>query len=147
MRGRPFAPGNTMGRGRPRGSQNRRTLFIKALEGHGDAIIKQCMVLALKGDHTALRLCMERLLPPCRPSGHRFRLPAVRSVADLGPAFQAVLQEVAGGRMAAEEGEAISRVLENRRRLGEAEEFDSRLRALERNLPESLIPDQTENKS
>jgi len=79
-------------------------MFLKALEGHGDAIIKQCMVLAMKGDRTALRLCMERLVPPCKPSGHRFQLPAVHTVADLGTAVHAVLQEVARGRLTAQEG-------------------------------------------
>ena len=138
MRGRPFAPGNQMGRGRPRGSQNRQTMFLKALEGHGDAIVKQCMVLAMKGDRTALRLCMERLVPPCKPSGHRFQLPAVNTVADLGAAFHAVLQEVARGRMTAQEGEAIASVLETRRRLTETEEFHARLRVVEQSLAEDL---------
>jgi hypothetical protein len=61
--GRPFEKGNQMGRGRPRGSRNKRTMFAEAMEGHGETIIKQCQVLALKADPTALRLCMDRLLP------------------------------------------------------------------------------------
>ena len=111
---------------------------MKALEGHGDAIIKQCMVLALKGDRAALRLCMERLVPPCEPSGHRFQLPAVNTVADLGTAFRAVLQDVARGRMTGREGEAIASVLDTRRRLAETEDFHSRLRAVEQRLAEEL---------
>ena len=136
MRGRPFAPGNQMGRGRPPGSRNRRTLLLKTLEDHGDAIIRQCMVLALKGDRTALRLCMERLVPLCKPSGQRFRLPAVDSVDDLAAAFRSVLQEVARGRLPAQEAAAIADILDTRRRLSETEEYEARLRVLEHRLRE-----------
>jgi len=133
-----------MGRGRPRGSQNRKTAWLKELEGHGDAIIKQCMVLALKGDRTALRLCMERLLPPCEPSGQRFKLPAVTTVADVGTALRAVLQEMARGRITARDGEAVASVLETRRRLAETEELHARLRVLEQRVPEDRKPSKDE---
>ena len=111
---------------------------MKALEGHGDAIIKQCMVLALKGDRTALRLCMERLVPPCEPAGQRFQLPAVHTVADLGTACSAVLQEVARGRITARDGQAVASVLETRRRLAETQEIHSRLQAVEQKVAENL---------
>src|SRR6266699_188846 len=82
MRGKPFEPGNKMGKGRPPGSRNQRTVFSQMMDSHGEALIKQCQVLALKGDPTALRLCLERLLPPCKPSNNRFLLPAVKTASD-----------------------------------------------------------------
>src|SRR5216684_3706264 len=83
------------------------------------------------GDPTALRLCMERLLPPCKPSNNRFQLPAMKTASDVGLALQSVLQEVARGRLSAQEGEAIAAILENHRRAIETEEFGKRLQALE----------------
>jgi hypothetical protein len=77
MTGRPFQPGYKMGKGRPPGSRNRRTVFAVLMDGRGESIIKQCQVMALEKDPTAMRLCMERLLPPsrtvscCRASGSR----------------------------------------------------------------------------
>jgi hypothetical protein len=129
--GRLFEKGNQMGRGRPCGSRNKRTIFAEAMEGHGEAIIKQCQVLALKGDPTALRLCMDRLLPACPPSNNRFQLPLIKTTVDLGPAWQSVLKQVALGRLSVHEGEALAGMLENRRRAIEAEELDARLRAIE----------------
>jgi hypothetical protein len=136
MPGRPFELGNKMGKGRPRGSRNQRTVFAAMMDSHGEALIKQCQVLALKGDATALRLCIERLLPPCKPSSNRFRLPAVKTASDLGPALQSVLQEVARGRLSAQEGGAIAAILENHRRAIETEEFGKRLQALEQKTSE-----------
>jgi hypothetical protein len=96
------------------------------MEGHGEAIIKQCQVLALKGHSAALRLCMERLLPPCKPTNHRFRLPPVKTPADLGPAWQSVARQVALGRLSAQDGEAMVSMLEMRRRAMESEPLDAR---------------------
>ena len=131
MQGRPFERGNKMGKGRPPGSRNQRTVFAEMMDSHGEALIKQCQVMALKGDATALRLCIERLLPPCKPSNNRFLLPAVKTASDVGLALQSVLKEVARGRLSGQEGEAISAILENHRRAIESEEFEKRLRALE----------------
>ncbi len=138
MRGRPFERGNKMGKGRPPGSRNQRTVFSRMMDSYGEALIKQCQVLALKGDPTALRLCLERLLPPCKPSNNRFRLPAVKTASDVGLALQSVLQEVARGGLSAQEGEAIAAILENHRRAIETEEFGKRLQALEQQASESL---------
>jgi len=63
MRGRPFEVVNKMGRGRPRGSRNRKTAWLEVMEEHGLALVKKCVLRALEGDPIALRLCMERLLP------------------------------------------------------------------------------------
>jgi hypothetical protein len=132
MRGKPFEAGNKFGKGRRRGSRNKRTAFAELMEDHGEAMIKQCQVLALKGDSTALRLCMERLMPPCRAHNNRFRLPPIRTVADLVKALPVVAQAVARGRLSAQEGESISRMMEGQRRTIESEEFEKRLRALEK---------------
>jgi hypothetical protein len=90
MRGKPFEAGNKFGKGRPRGSRNKRTELMELMEDHGEALIRQCQVMALKGNPTALRLCMERLMPPCRASNNRFRLPRMKTAADLVEALRVV---------------------------------------------------------
>jgi hypothetical protein len=137
MRGRPFEVGNKMGRGRRPGSRNKRTLFAEMMEGHGEAIIKQCQILAMKGDPTALKLCIERLVPPCKSAGSRFRLPPLLTLSDLVKALPRILQEVARGRLSAQEGEAIASMLDSHRRAIETEEFDARLKAVEQDKEEA----------
>jgi hypothetical protein len=131
VRGKPFEAGNTFGKGRARGSRNKRTALVEVMEDNGEAMIKQCKVLAYKGDRTALRLCIERLIPPCRAPTSRFRPPSMKTVSDLVKALPLVVKEVARGRLSAQEGESISRMMETQRHALESEEFEKRIRALE----------------
>jgi len=67
--GSPFQPGNRFGRGRPQGSRNKATIALqKMLDGCGESITRKCALMAMQGDPTALRLCMERLIPPPKRS-------------------------------------------------------------------------------
>ena len=63
-----FAPGNNANpTGRPLGSKHKATLAIEALlEGEAEKLTRKAVELALAGDTTALRLCLERLVPPAK---------------------------------------------------------------------------------
>jgi hypothetical protein len=66
-RGRPFQPGNA---GRPRGSRGKATVAAeKLLDGEAKALTRKAIDLAKEGDTTALRLCLERIVPVIDPSG------------------------------------------------------------------------------
>jgi hypothetical protein len=140
MRGRPFEPGNKMGRGRPRGSRNRRTKFAEQMDDHGEAIIKQCQVMALEKDPTAMRLCMDRLVPPCKSAHHRFRSPRGTTPADLVKAVSRINQQVARGHMSAQDGEAMARTVEIQRRAVETEDFERRLQVQEKEMAKLRRP-------
>jgi hypothetical protein len=62
-RGRPFPPGNPGGPGRPKGSRNKTARAQQLLEQCSEAIIRKCIVDALKGDPTSKRPCLERIMP------------------------------------------------------------------------------------
>jgi hypothetical protein len=65
--------------GRPKGSPNKTTLAIEALlEGESEAITRKLLEMAKEGDMTAVRLCLERLLPPRRDRLVAFGLPMPR---------------------------------------------------------------------
>jgi hypothetical protein len=140
MRGRPFELGNKIGPGRPPGSRNKRTLFMEQMVEHGPAIIKQCQVMALEKDPTAMRICMDRLVPPCKPAHHRFRLPRGDTPADLVKAVSAINQQVARGNLSAQEGEAMARIIEIQRRAIETEDFERRLQAQEKEMAKLRRP-------
>src|ERR1700726_2110371 len=63
-----FAPGISGNpRGRRPGTRNRATaVAAQLLEGEAPRLIRRCIELALAGDTTALRLCLDRILPPVR---------------------------------------------------------------------------------
>ena len=130
--GSPFQAGNKFGRGRPAGSRNKATIALQEmLDGHGESITRRCALLALKGDPTALRLCMERLIPPRKEHPIIFKLPPVTTVAEVAAAMDAILQGVARGRLTPIEGQLIATIIEGRRKVIETEEHETRIRALE----------------
>jgi len=101
------------------------------LDGHGEAITRKCALLALKGDPTALRLCMERLIPPRKEHPVKFKLSTVTTAAEVAAAVDAVLQDVARGQLTPVEGQVIAVILEGRRKAIQTEEHEARIRALE----------------
>ncbi len=90
------------------------------------------MAEALQGDKSAMRLCIERLIPPARQQSAAFKLPAIRSAADLPRAFTAILKASAERTISVPEAEGLMRILELRQRLLGAPELTSRIEALER---------------
>ena len=136
VRGRPFQPGNSFGRGRPKGSQNKGTLLAQQLlEEHAEPLMRKCLLEALKGDRNALRLCVERILPACRDRSIQLpRLP-IGTAADLDISNQRVVHAVTDGKITPSEGETVVNILEGRRRILETRDLDSRLKALEQGAP------------
>ena len=55
-RGRPFPKGNA---GRPKGARNKVTVAVESLlDGEAEGLTRKAIELAMKGDTTALRLCL-----------------------------------------------------------------------------------------
>lgn len=131
MRGRPFQPGNAFGRGRPKGSRNKTTKQMQELlYRYSDAILGNCIKKAIEGDPIA-RLCMERLYP-ARRDGF-VQLPHLRSqtVADVAKSTEELLKSIARGKISPTEAESISKLLNDRLRIIEAADFETRITDLE----------------
>jgi hypothetical protein len=63
-RGKPFEKRNSYGKGRPKGSKNKKTLLLQEmLLDAGDEIVTNVIDRAVAGDPVALALCVERLIP------------------------------------------------------------------------------------
>ena len=128
-RGRPFAMGNP---GRPRGARHRATVAAETLlDGEADGLTRKAIEIALGGDVTALRLCLERILPPRRDRPVAFRLPPVGSAADMSAVMAAVVNAAAEGKILLGEAAEFARLIETHLRALEASEIELRLRALE----------------
>lgn len=63
-RGRPFQPGNNFGRGRPRGSRNKKNLAQQLLEEHSVPVLRKALADAYKGDPAMLRMIVSCILRP-----------------------------------------------------------------------------------
>ncbi len=124
-----FATGNP---GKPRGTRHRVTRAVEELlEGQSEAITQKAVELALGGDSTALRLCLERIAPSRKDAPVSFDLPPIKSAEDASEAAQAVLQAVSQGEVTPLEGATVMALVEQYRRVLETTELERRIAALE----------------
>src|SRR4029077_9770990 len=114
--------------GRPKGARNAATVAAEALlDGEAEALTRKCVEMALAGDTVALRLCLERILPARKSRSVAFDLPDVNQVADLVPAFAAVVKAMAAGEIAPDEAVTVAGVLEMKRKAIETVDIERRL--------------------
>jgi hypothetical protein len=113
QRGRPFTKGRSGNpAGKPRGARHRATLAAEALlDGEAEALTRKAIELALAGDPIAMRLRLDRILPPRRECPTTFALPDLGSVADAGAARAAVLAAVASGKTCLSEALEVSKLV------------------------------------
>jgi hypothetical protein len=124
-----FGSGNP---GRPKGSRNRSTqAAIALLEGEAEALTRKAVELALAGDTTALRLCLERLCPPRKDTPISIDLPPLRSARDAASSVQAVVAAVNRGEITPLEAASVVDLIDAYRRTLELTEIEARVGELE----------------
>jgi len=131
--GRRFQPGQSGNpAGKRPGTRNRATLAAEALlDGEAETLTRKAIELAKQGDMTALRVCLDRILPPRRERPVQFRLPPMRCAGDAAAAMAALTDAVAAGQLTASEAAELSRLVESYVTALEVTGFDQRLRTLE----------------
>jgi len=118
--------------GKPQGTRARITqLAQKLLEDDRDDIIKAVIAAAKNGDPTAMRLCVERLVPLRKGRPVVFDLPPVKTAADIAGAVGELARAMAAGELTTDEASAAALVIEMHRRAIETTEIELRLQKLE----------------
>jgi hypothetical protein len=136
QRGRPFAKGRSGNpAGRPRGSRNRATREMQQLlDGESEALTRKVVALALDGNTTALRLCLDRLLAPRRDRTTPLKLPPVGDAGGLAGAMAAVMGATGKGEISSTEAGGWARLVDIFLKALDAHDFEQRLDALEKRL-------------
>jgi hypothetical protein len=118
--------------GRPAGSRHRASTLAESLiDGQSQELVNKCIEMALEGDTIALRLCLERLLPPRKTSPINIKVPRMNNTIDLPKATGAIVNAVAEGKIDPTTGEIFSRVIERHIKAVEVADFEQRLQVLE----------------
>jgi hypothetical protein len=127
--GRPFQRGNP---GRPKGARRRATLAAEALlDGEAEGLTRKAVDMALAGDTTALRLCLDRILPPRRERPVNLTLPSLRKPTDAIDAMAAITSAVSTAEITPSEAAELAKLVEAFVRTLEANDLDQRLRIIE----------------
>ena len=103
------------------------------LDGEAEAITRVAVEKAKEGDATALRLCLERILPP-RKDRPVSSLPQLGTVTDAPGATAAIVPGVASADITVAEGSELAKLVDTCVRAVEASDLDKRLRAIEEKM-------------
>ena len=128
-----FKPGQSGNpAGKPKGTRNATTLALEALlDGQASALTQKAINLALAGDMAALRLCLDRILPPRKDSTVAFDLPEMKTLNDAVPAMGALVKAVGQGELTPTEAGELTKMVQAFAKIIETAELEERVQKLE----------------
>jgi uncharacterized protein DUF5681 len=128
-----FQPGQSGNPGgRPKGSRNKATIALESLlDGHAEALTQKAIELALGGDMTALRLCLDRILPARKDRPVAFEMPSIQRAEDTRTASAALLAAVSAGSLTPSEAAEVSKLIDAYVKAIEVTEVLARIEKLE----------------
>jgi hypothetical protein len=114
-RGRPFQLGNTMGKGRPKGSPNKTSALVKELLAeHAEELTARLIQLAKKGHFGALKLAMGILCPTQSEEPVTWTMPLIKNSGDLVPAYSSLLEAATTkGELTPRQAQGIKSILDS----------------------------------
>ena len=115
--------------GKPIGAKDKRTALRGLLQPHATDLVAKAVELALAGDTTALRICIDRIIPTIKAKDSPVSLRGLTgSLADQG---RVVLEAMAAGELTPDEANAVMGTISAQVRIVEADELEKRIAALE----------------
>ncbi len=120
--------------GRPRGVKDKRSEMRDLLRPHAAELIQKAVDLAKDGDTTALRICIDRLIPPARESAIELSIPETSTISACLAAQVLVVAAVSSGNLLPGEGQALSTLIEHQRRALETQQLEQRMKIIEDKL-------------
>jgi hypothetical protein len=126
----PFQKGQSGNpRGRPKGIQDRRVALRAMLDPHKDALVEKAVELALGGDTQALKLCLERLIPPIKSTELPVQAPIQGDT--LADQARAVLGLAGTGEHSLRDVTGLMQAVATMARVIDVDELERRITALE----------------
>lgn len=120
--------------GKPKGTRHKATqAAMILLEGETEALTRKAVELALNGDTTALKLCLDRIAPTLKPtlSPINLNMPQPDNLADTARAF---ITASSNGDLAPDVAVQLVAAVANIARIEEVELLKYRLSALEQSI-------------
>ena len=118
-------------KGRPKGIVDKRHAMRALLTPHAPALVDKAVELALAGDATALRLCLDRLMPVLKATSHSQLTALSGSFSERG---EAVFYEMVGGGVDLSDGAGLISSLSHLAKIHEHTELEQRLSELEKQV-------------
>jgi hypothetical protein len=104
------------------------------LDGEAEALTRKAVEMALAGDIIALRLCLDRILPPRKGRLVTLDLPSVTDATKVQTALTRIVTAAVEGEITPDEAGALTNIIEAQRRAIETVELEARMRAIEERI-------------
>lgn len=119
-------------KGRPTGSRNKTTILAeRLLENDLEEVCSVVANQAKQGNIQAIKVILDRLLPPRRDRHIHFPLQEIKTPSDILRAMEQITTAVSSGEITPLEGESLSSILEAQSKAIELLDFEKRLQTLE----------------
>jgi hypothetical protein len=134
-KGRPFEKGNQFGKGRPRGSRNKKNRAVQQLlEEYAEPVVRKTVLEGLKGDPGLLRTVFNHLISPRRePCVKLGKLPT-GTVQELADSSEIVITAAGEGRITMGDAQAMCGLMQFRQRILETRDLAVRMQKFEERL-------------
>ncbi len=118
------------GAGRPKGS-GQAAHYRAMLEPYAEELIQRVVDMAKDGDMTALKLCLDRLCAPLRPTDRVVTIEGMADAKELSDKGNLILTGVANGNIKPTEAVSLMNVISSQARILEVDELERRITELE----------------
>ena len=125
-----FKPGQSGNRnGRPKGSKDKRTALREMLQPHAESLINKVVSLAKKGDTTALKLCLDRLIAPYRAKDQEIIIHGVHGT--LTDKSEKIILAMIAGEIGPSDAATMLQALITQAKVMEIDDLEKRVKMLE----------------
>ena len=129
-RGRPFEPGNKFGRGRPKGSRNKKPQALKLFDDNKTALVAMGINKSLE-DPSTLRMLIRHALPRPKEGPVKIGKLPMKTLEDLDRASEVTLERVTAGKISPADAERLLGLIDRRRQILVTRDVERRVSALE----------------
>ena len=122
--------GTRPGAGRPKGS-GQAAHYRAMLEPYAEELIQRVVDMAKDGDMAALKLCLDRLCAPLRPTDRHITIEGLEGCSELSGKGELILECVGKGMITPIEAAGLMNTISRQARIVEIDELERRITALE----------------
>ena len=125
--------GARQGAGRKKGS-GQAAHYREMLEPYAEELIQRVVGLAKEGDMPALKLCLDRLCAPLRPTDRLITIENMEDAKELSDKGELILTTVANGEITPSEASNLMNAISSQARIIEVDELERRVAELEQGI-------------
>jgi len=125
--------GARQGAGRKKGS-GQAAHYRAMLEPYAEELIQRVVGMAKEGDMAALRLCLDRLCAPLRPTDRLVTIEGMADAKELSDKGELVLVNTAKGEITPSEAQHLMTAISSQARIIEVDELERRVAELEQGI-------------